>query len=507
MSGPSVPAESAGDRRFWAWTLGAVTFAALVRLRYVVEPLAPDEGGYLAIARAWADGGELYGRFWVDRPQGMMYLYRLADGLTGLGDGWIRILAVVLGSVPIVAVAWMGRVLSGRWQGGAVAAVFVAVLSTSPAIEGFTANGELLSAAFVAPGMAVAVAVVTDRLDRRWLFLAGVFVGLALSIKQSGYDGMIGTGLWLVVAWLFRWRPRREVVAMLLWLVAGLVAFLVLLGVHAAWAFGWDLWFDANVGFRLNSRSAVSTPQWGRLAVTTAITAAISIGMIGLAAWRVRAAGGGAVAALRSRFDRRSALAVCWLIGAGLALLTGGNYHRHYWITVVFPLALVVALVVVGGRPAAVTADDTLGTGAWPVPPAWLALACAVPLAVTAVLVVAPELEQDARLDQNRAIAAWVDEHGEGTNGILLPLCGSADYHVVADQVPPYKYQWVDNVVAADDSIDLLEDLLDDPDGPAFVARFQPLTDCDSTGRVQAALDRNFEPAAEVDGIPVYARR
>lgn len=487
-------ADPDAHRWFWWWTAGSALCAALVRFRWVFQPLAPDEGGYLAIARAWGDGGALYTDVWIDRPQGMLFLYRLGDLVTGLGDGWLRLLAVVLGTSGVVGVAWMGRQLSGRWQAGAVAAVFVAVLSSSPAIEGFTANGELLSAAFVVPGMAVTAAVVCDRLDRRWLFLAGVFVGLALSVKQSGYDGLIGTGLWLLVAWFAGWRERKDLVVMGLWLTAGLATLLGLLFWHGS-TFGWDAYFDATIGFRLNSRSAVSTPQWGRLAITSAITVGLAVGMLALAAWRMHALG----RPLRSLLDRRRALAVCWLVGAGLALLTGGNYHRHYWITVVFPLALVLALIVTDREPST--------DGPWPIPPGELVVACLVPVVVTATLVAFPGLEQDDRLQQNRAIAAWVEEHGEGTNGILLPVCGSADYHVVAGQTPPYRYLWVDNVVAADDAIDDMEAVLDDPDGPAFVARFQPLTDCDDTGRLEAALERNFEEVAVVEGIPVLRRR
>ena len=273
------------DRSYRIWLGGSLLFAAIVRFRWVFQPLAPDEGGYLAIARAWADGGHLYTRFWVDRPQGMMFTYRFGDVFTALGDGWLRVLAIVFGSASIVAVGWIGRRLSGTWQGGAAAAAFVAVLSSSPAIEGFTANGELLSAAFVTPGVAVAAAVVTDRLDRRWLFLAGVLSGVALSYKQSGYDGMIAICLWLGIAWLFRWRQRRDLVVMLLWLLAGLATFLGLLFLQGT-TFGWAAYWDANVGFRLHSRSAVSSPQWGRLALTTGITAGISIGMLGLTAWR-----------------------------------------------------------------------------------------------------------------------------------------------------------------------------------------------------------------------------
>lgn len=492
-------AESA-DRWFRRWTIGAVAFAALVRVRYLFEPLAPDEGGYLALARAWADGGALYTRFWVDRPQGMMGLIRLGDLATGPGDGFLRVLAVILGTSSIVGVAWMARRISGRWQVGAVAAVFVALLSSSPAIEGFTANGELMAAAFAVPGMAVTVAVVTNRLSIRWMFVAGALAGFALSVKQSGYDGLVGTCLWFALAWLLHWRKRGELIAMFAALTAG-TATVVGLFLLQGTAFGFsDYWF-AIVGFRIGSRSAVSSPQWSRLGITTSITVGISIGMFALAALRARTEGLSA----RAWFDRNSAVAWCWLVGAGAALMTGGNYHRHYWITVVFPLALVLSLIVAAhdSEPGSFVARRS----PWPLAPRELALACAVPLVVTAVLMVFPSWEQDDRLSQDRAVADWVAANVAGTNGILLPVCGSASYHAVAGQVPPYPYLWVDNIVAADDAVPKMVELLDDDvNGPAFVARYQPTTDCDDSGDVDAAIERNFEPAVVIDGIPVLRR-
>jgi len=523
----AAPSATSDDRSYRRWLIGAVAFAAVVRIRYLVQPLAPDEGGYLAIARAWADGGDLYTRFWVDRPQGMMVLFRVGDLFTGPGDGFLRVLAVVLGTSGIVAAGWMGRRLTGRWEGGALAAVFVSLLSCTPAIEGFTANGELLSAAFVAPGMALTLAVVLGRRSRRWLFLAGVLAGLAISIKQSGYDGLIGTCLWFAAAWLLRWRDRKDLVVQFLWLMAGLWTTVGLLFLQGT-SFGWSAYWDANVGFRLRSRSALSGAQWDRLGITASITLGLVVGMLAVVVIAARRSD----RPLRSLVEPARGLAACWLAGALLALLTGGNYHRHYWITVVFPLGLVLATLTVdliGGAPAdgadaeagadGVEADGddaeadagADGTGlpaGWPLEPKLLGLACVVPLAVTALFMVAPRLEQDRRLDQDRAVAEWVREHGAGTNAILLPVCGSASYHVVAGQTPPYPYLWVDNVIAARDSVSKMEELLADAaHGPAFVARYQPTTACDETGRIEAAIVANFEPAATVDGIEVLRRR
>ena len=47
---------------------------------------------------------------------------------------------------------------------------------------------------------------------------------------------------------------------------------------------------------------------------------------------------------------------------------------------------------------------------------------------------------------------------------------------------------------------------IDDPDPSAGMCA-PDVTDCDDTGRIEAALERNFVQVAVVDGIPVLRRR
>ena len=49
--------------------------------RFLTAPLTVDEGGYLAVARAWGRGSHLYDDVWVDRPQGLLVLYRSLGGV------------------------------------------------------------------------------------------------------------------------------------------------------------------------------------------------------------------------------------------------------------------------------------------------------------------------------------------------------------------------------------------------------------------------------------------
>jgi hypothetical protein len=131
----------------WRWGVAAAAVLSVVlRLRFVWTPITSDEGGYLAIARAWRHGAVLYRDVWVDRPQGLIVLNRVWDNL-GLGTpAGIRILAILAGVVGVVACASIAKTLFGP-VAAVLAALFVAVLSGAPYYEGFIADGELLSGA------------------------------------------------------------------------------------------------------------------------------------------------------------------------------------------------------------------------------------------------------------------------------------------------------------------------------------------------------------------------
>src|SRR4026209_2181064 len=82
------------ERRTQRFPVGMVVVAVgvsiLLRARFLVTPLTSDEGGYMAVARAWASGKHLYTEAWVDRPQGLLVLYRVWDAVTGGSPTAIR---------------------------------------------------------------------------------------------------------------------------------------------------------------------------------------------------------------------------------------------------------------------------------------------------------------------------------------------------------------------------------------------------------------------------------
>src|SRR5436305_1397870 len=166
---------------------GTAVLAALARVPYLTVGVGPDEGGYAYVARQWARGLTLYRDVWIDRPQGLLSIYRVIYELSG--HLWaFRLGALVVGAgvtLVVGAIAWM---LRGPWTGVAAALIY-AVVGVGPHIEGLPLNGEL-AAALPSAG-AVACAIAWWKSGRRpWLAAAGALGATAILMKQGGFDGL-----------------------------------------------------------------------------------------------------------------------------------------------------------------------------------------------------------------------------------------------------------------------------------------------------------------------------
>ena len=190
-----------GQRWFWKWTAIAALVSVVLRVRFLFAPLTADEGGGLAIARAWAHGRRLYIDVWIDRPQGVLLLTRGWDALFAHHPSSLRGLAILSGIAAVCGSAAIARAISGQAVAGLIAAWMVAVVSASPTIEGFTANGELLAAGFSVSALAVAATVLRQRKSfgsraAGSMLVAGLLAGGAISIKQSGFDPWLAKESW-----------------------------------------------------------------------------------------------------------------------------------------------------------------------------------------------------------------------------------------------------------------------------------------------------------------------
>ena len=484
----------ATERRDRPWVALAAVASFLLRLRFLATPLGVDEAGALVAARSWAHGRHLYRDVFIDRPQGVVVLFQRWDALSPFGPSSIRLVAALAGFAAVWGAATVARSISGTWQAGAAAAWVVAVLSSSAAFEGYAANGELLAGGLTVPAMAIGALVITRRLPSWAMAGAGVLAAAGMTMKQSGFDVGGALGLWLILAFAFRWRRRPEAAAQLAWLAVGAAVVLGAVAVQGT-TFGWEAYSYALYGFRAHARSAMAGPQLWRMALTIALAVPLLLPVTVVSVQRLRATG----APVRPRVRPEHALALVWLGLAVLAFAVGGNFHRHYWIELTFPIAVLAGLCL--------AVPTRTGTVRQP-PDATslrrlLTWSLALPLVLSLLVIAVPGIERDHRVDADIALARWYDQHRTPTSTGLMPLCASVTYYADAGSLPRTRYLWVDHVRFGRGSTTELVRLLDAPDRPSYLALVQPLAKCDPTGRVRAAVARHYIRATTIEGVPV----
>ena len=473
----------------------SVVASLALRVRFVATPLSADEGGYLAVARTWASGRSLYGQAWVDRPQGLLLLFRAWDSVTGGSPAAIRAMAMLFGCLAVVAVAYSVFAIAGS-RAAAVAAMLVAVASANARIEGFIANGELLAGAVAAAGVAAACAYLFRDRGRSWLFVGGLLAGCAMSFKQSGFDGFLAVFVCLVAGGFTHERSWREVLRECATFVSGLALVLAALVVHGV-TLGFSSWWYAIAGYRLGGLNA-SDADWHRFGITARIAAPtivplIVAAIVGLCLWLARS----------RRVTRSGVLLPAWICFAVLAFLTGGLFHRHYWVTLTFPLAAAAGMAIAASlsrrRPAALLV----------VVAGLVALPSVISTAQVIVLdrvSVATLAHDDPRLVVDERIGEWYRDH-RTPGSTLFAMCASAGLYAAADAIPPYPYLWLDGVQHGKDAQTKLVELFAGDDAPTFVAMYGGADGCNPSGAVDALLNRRYITREIVSDVVVLMRR
>ncbi|MDQ3703034.1 MAG: glycosyltransferase family 39 protein [Chloroflexota bacterium] len=295
-----------------------------LRLPFLSVPLITDEGGYAYIAYWMGRGLALYRDLWFDRPQGIFLVY--AAILNAFGDSTeaIRLAAALYNGGTTVLLGLLGIRLFGRLAGLGAAAIF-AVASASPAIEGFTANGELFMNLPVVLSLLLAA--------QRRLVPAGVALALAMAIKPTALPAAAPALLALLVtdaAWQTGARDRSGALARL---AGGFLLGLAPFAGHGL-ATGAQTYWYAVVGFRVQAHSAfsVGSPLIGELWRTAPTVVAALLPVWLLAFYGLAGRGG--------RGGRGAAVAVAFAVGSLAGAAAGGYWYWHYYAGLVPPLAL-----------------------------------------------------------------------------------------------------------------------------------------------------------------------
>jgi hypothetical protein len=460
---------------WWPPLAVAALLAILVRLPFFRAPLTADEGGYAEIARLWQGGRSLYVDLWVDRPQGLELLYRLALSVHLGSPVGLRLAAALAASLSVVVVGMVGTRLDGTLTGRR-AAFLLATLGASPWIESFTLSAELLAALLASVSLLLYL-LSCDGRRLPWLACAGLATGCAVMVKQSAFDAGLAAALALVLV------ERRKALGRVAILV-GCAAVPVLAG--AASAASPAAWWQQVVAYRGQGDSIVTgSPllRAGQL-LQSLPEAAIALGPL-------------VVLALAAR-GRVPLLARLWVLTAALGVLGGGNFHFHYFVQLAPPLSVAAALAL-RSRGTRVARR----TGALVVA---LSAALTLPLAFLSPSSQARWIwPRDPHLRIDGAVARFIRSHTVPGAEIGV-VWAAADVYFLADRRPALRYLWFRNVQAVPGALATERRTLR-CDPPALVAEVQPAEQADPTGATRRILSSSFRRVAVVGGVPLLAPR
>jgi hypothetical protein len=487
------PAARRSTRATCGCVAAAVLVSALLRLRMMFTPLNADEGGYLAIARAWAHGRVLYRDVWIDRPQGLIVVFRVWDWISDGDNGSVRLMAMLFGALLVVSsavVAWaLYGQIAARWT-----ALICAVVSAAPILEGYIANGELLSSAVATTGLAVSVIGVRKAHAARWMFGAGLLAGAALSLKQSGFDGLVAMWVWLTVESVAEPAQRCRAARAAAALSAGTAVVVVAMLTHGALT-GWERWWFAVGGYRAATLSLFNHPSWYTLHRTVRYGAvvlgpALLIGVVALISGRGRRTG------VPPRWRRRDLLVVTWLVAASCAFLLGGGYWRHYWLLLAAPISTLAGAALGRARRRAGVAFALV------VAPA---LVVSIWVFMGDARTVTARAASDHQAVVDHDVATWFGRHRR-RGDTLYVLCGGPAVYADTGEDPPVPYLWFPEVVVGPHATQQLISYLD-RSAPAYIARYVSANRCDPSGRVHSIINERYRDDTTVDGVTILARR
>jgi 4-amino-4-deoxy-L-arabinose transferase-like glycosyltransferase len=431
------------------------------------------------VARLWSHGATLYDGAWVDRPQGLVLVFRALHLVDGSPVA-MRVAAAVVAALVVAATMVLTlRLARGRIT-AAVAGLLAATVGASPFVESFTLSGELLASLPAVVSLLCFSLYLRNR-QARWLVTAGLLTGLGVLVKQSAFDAGLAAVVYLL------WRERRRGLA-----PAGLLVSAALLPVviAAASAARLNEWLYAVVGYRFHGDSLVTGSLAGRAHQLwlSLPPAAKGLGVLVLLAgigWR-----------------RSPLLARFWLVAAAIGVLGGGNFHPHYYLQLVPPLSLLGAVGLRtlwhGRRRRPALTAAFAGAAA--------TIALALPVAFASPAAQARAIwPHDPHLEHDGALAGYVRTHTRARDRVLA-VWADASLYYLADRRPAIRYLWARNVASVPGALAAVHRVLA-ARRAALVLVVQPLAKLDPSGRTARLLRREYRRVGRVRGVSVYRSR
>jgi hypothetical protein len=271
---------------------------------------------------------------------------------------------------------------------------------------------------------------------------------------------------------------------------------LLLLVLHGVLV-GFSAWWYSIAGYRLGGLNATKA-DWGQFWLTSRIAAPtvlplLIVAIAGVIAWIAR----------DRHITRANVLIPAWLCFAGMAFVSGGLFHRHYWVTLTFPLAAAAAVAIAPRGRERINGFLLI----------MVACLIALPSLISTERVVVLDRDEAALLAHadprgvvDEQVGSWYRAHRTADSTIYV-MCASAALYANANAIPPYPYLWLDGVQHGRDSQVKLVELFAGDNPPTFVAQYQRTSLCNPSGQVRTLLRDRYISRTVVAGARIFQLR
>ena len=462
-----------------------------MHLLFLSRELTADEGGFAMVARAARAGGPyLYGRQWVDRPPGLILVFDLAQHLGPYG---VRLTSGLCATALVAASAWAVRTVAGAEAAGWAAWASFA-LATSPLLEAYQLNGEIIATPLVPVAFASACQALYRSPPLPYVAVLGALSGAAATsavlVKQNFEDGLAFVGVFLVGAAILRRFPPGRVLLAFAGFLVGAVAPLLCV---VAWAHrhgGVSALAYAMFRFRAQAGDVIADGSWhgpeDRLVDLAWL--AMGSGLLLLAAQ--------VLVSQRHALLVRSPLvwAVTAAAGVEVAGVTlGASYWPHYLVGLLPTLLLATGVACRTGAPSRIATRR-------------LVVAVAVGTMVTAPV---GAVAMYAHLSRPYLVGRWLAASADGRDTVVMPFT-HANSMPASGLASPYPYSWSLPVRTRDPGLTLFTQTLNDERiAPTWVVRWNPPHSwgLDPHNHVAHALEAHYRQVAVVCGRPIWLHR
>jgi len=310
------------------WPLIAIlSLTFIVRLPSLFEPLwYGDEAIYLTIGQKILRGGLLYADIFDHKTPGIYYLTAAAIRLFG-GSVWsVKFLLMIWVLATFVAFFFLGKRLLSKKVALAATAI-LAVLTSTPLIEGNIYNSEILMILPISLGILAGL--------RQRFFIAGIFFSLAFLLKVPAMFDFAAFSIF--VLFTIRKKAVSEILKNLTLLLAGFFVPIFLTSLYFLWQGALEEYlrsaFLFNITYVGRGNSFIFTHG---LLVAKALPVFLLVCCYGVRSFlRFQKSGDTGFTLLD--------FLVLWLFLSFYAAVFGGRPYEHYLIQAVAPFSLIAA--------------------------------------------------------------------------------------------------------------------------------------------------------------------